>query len=35
MVDRSQVQIDSLETAEGALDAGETLILTSGDLQMW
>ena len=26
MVDRSQVQIDSLETAEGALDAGEALI---------
>src|SRR6267154_2694566 len=26
MVDRSQVQIDSLETAEGALDAGETFI---------
>src|SRR5437763_15917661 len=26
MVVRSQVQIDSLETAEGALDAGEALI---------
>src|SRR5436189_2371590 len=26
MVDRSQVQIDGLETAEGALDAGEALI---------